>query len=152
MYFSSENTVSACARSRSRMTGCGSVDVGERRVDDLLADAARDRLGADAGEPFGERRPRRRFLTERQRTDEDGQHVCSGTWTKRTGAMPRDSGMAGAGDRGLVCRGRRARRASGRFISSTSGISATNRMPSSWKMPTNDTIVACRCTMPNSAA
>ena len=25
MYFSSENTVSACARSRSRMTGCGSV-------------------------------------------------------------------------------------------------------------------------------
>lgn len=37
-------------------------------------------------------------------------------------------------------------------ISSTSGTSATNMIASSWKIPTNDTIAACRWTMPKSAA
>ena len=55
-------------------------------------------------------------------------------------------------ERGLVSARRGRSAALGRFISSTSGTSATNMMPSSWKMPTNDTIVAWRWTMPKSAA
>ena len=40
----------------------------------------------------------------------------------------------------------------GRFISSTSGSSSRKITPSSRKSPTNDTIDACCCTIPNSAA
>ena len=70
MYFSSEKTVSACARSRSRMTGCGSVTSASAASTISCAHAAGDRFGAHAGEPLGERRPSR-LLTERQR-DQQG--------------------------------------------------------------------------------
>src|SRR5205823_15056886 len=80
---------------------------------------------------------------------------------RREGGQARSDRLARAFRAGAGRRGRRSAKVSrytilevqwpaasgdgarrGRFINSTSGTSAMNSTPSSWKIPTNDTIVA----------
>ena len=122
------------------------VDVGRAPASTtLLADAARERFGADAGEPFGKRRPRRcpgRARAQRQRDQHDSSARDQRTHEAPAECSTADTRVAPTTNRctrrcdSASVRGRRpAPPRLGRFISSTSGISARNMTPSSWKMP-----------------
>ena len=66
--------------------------------------------------------------------------------------LPPRSEASERSERATLVRARCRRLERGFFISSTSGSSSRKITPSSRKSVTNDTIVACRCTIPNSAA
>ena len=149
MYASSGSTTSACAAIALDDDGQRLVDVAERLIDDLLADAARERLGSNVGQPLGKWpaapdpalahaavQPGHPERLRSQPTLERMIHHAQFTTRLR---LAQCAAIGPAPERG-------------RFISRTSGKIAKKTNPRSWNRPTNETIEAWCCTMPNSAA